>query len=83
MAALGLQTVGTVQQRAERLFLMKHTLLEKLYKKHFTKGTRGAEQNGAVATGQDLESLKDVALMETKMKKLCELLSKTNKAKKL
>lgn len=77
LAALGLKSGGTVQQRAERLFLTKHTPLEKLDKKHFAKGTRSAGQNGSIATGQDFESLKDVAFMETKVKKLCDLLSKT------
>lgn len=76
LAALGLKTGGTIQQRAERLFLTKDTPLEKLDKKHFAKGTRGARQNGSISTGQDFESLKEVALMEAKMKKLCELLSK-------
>ncbi|GLU18354.1 hypothetical protein SLE2022_346600 [Rubroshorea leprosula] len=77
LAALGLKTGGTVQQRAERLFLTKHIPLEKLDKKHFAKGTRGSGQNGAVVAGQDFDSLKDIALMEAKMKKICDLLSET------
>ncbi|GLT35153.1 hypothetical protein SLA2020_096310 [Shorea laevis] len=76
LAALGLKTGGTIQQRADRLFLTKHTPLEKLDKKHFAEGRRGFGQTGAVAAGQDFESLIDIALMETKMMKLCELLSK-------
>ncbi|GLU18350.1 hypothetical protein SLE2022_346560 [Rubroshorea leprosula] len=77
LAALGRKTGGTVQQRAERLFLTKHIPLEKLDKKHFAKGTRGSGQNGAVVAGQDFDSLKDIALMEAKMRKICDLLSET------
>ncbi|KAJ4705844.1 splicing factor 3A subunit 3-like [Melia azedarach] len=78
LAALGLKSGGTVQQRAERLFLTKHTPLEKLDRKHFAKGSRRQEENGAVAPApQEVENLKDVALMETKMIKICDLLSET------
>ncbi|XP_076903746.1 splicing factor SF3a60 homolog [Bidens hawaiensis] len=72
LGALGLKTGGTVQQRAERLFLTKHTPLEKLDKKHFAKGARRPEQNGA--KDQD-DELKQIALMEVKIEKLCEILS--------
>ncbi|MBA0616054.1 hypothetical protein Godav_016139 [Gossypium davidsonii] len=77
LAALGLKTGGTVQQRAERLLLTKHTPLEKLDKKHFAKGSHGPRQNGSTAVSQDINSLKQIALVEAKMKKLCDLLSKT------
>nr|KJB44541.1 hypothetical protein B456_007G258600 [Gossypium raimondii] len=77
LASLGLKTGGTVQQRAERLFLTKHTPLEKLDKKHFAKGSHGPRQNGSTAVSQDINSLKHIALMEAKMKKLSDLLSKT------
>ncbi|PPS12959.1 hypothetical protein GOBAR_AA07680 [Gossypium barbadense] len=77
LASLGLKTGGTVQQRAERLFLTKHTPLEKLDKKHFAKGSLGPRQNGSTAVSQDINSLKHIALMEAKMKKLADLLSKT------
>ncbi|MBA0618640.1 hypothetical protein Godav_027953, partial [Gossypium davidsonii] len=77
LASLGLKTGGTVQQRAERLFLTKHTPLEKLDKKHFAKGSHGPQQNGSTAVSQDINSLKHIALMEAKMKKLSDLLSKT------
>lgn len=76
LATLGLKTGGTVQQRAERLFLTKNTPLEKLDRKHFVKPPRGSEQNGNVPT-QGQEDLKELALMEAKMKRLCELLSET------
>ncbi|PPR98105.1 hypothetical protein GOBAR_AA22568 [Gossypium barbadense] len=76
LAALGLKTGGTVQQRAERLLLTKHTPLEKLDKKHFAKGSHGPRQNGSTAVSQDINSLKQIALVEAKMKKLCDLLSK-------
>ncbi|KHG05921.1 Sf3a3 [Gossypium arboreum] len=77
LAVLGLKTGGTVQQRAERLLLTKHTPLEKLDKKHFAKGSHGPQQNGSTAVSQDINSLKQIALVEAKMKKLCDLLSKT------
>ncbi|PSS33008.1 Splicing factor SF3a60 like [Actinidia chinensis var. chinensis] len=77
LAALGLKTGGTVQQRAERLFLTKHTPLERLDRKHFVKGSRGSEQNGVAAAPQQAESLKEIALLETKIIKLCDLLHET------
>ncbi|CAK8567562.1 unnamed protein product [Lathyrus sativus] len=81
LAALGLKTGGTVQQRAERLFLTKHTPLEKLDKKHFTKGARGLGKSGVAAAPQEgnlkQENLREVALMEAKMNRLCDLLDET------
>ncbi|KAG5050368.1 hypothetical protein JHK85_011471 [Glycine max] len=77
LAALGLKTGGTVQQRAERLFLTKHTPLEKLDKKHFAKGARGVEKNGVAAVSQEDGNSKEIALMEAKMTKLCDLLEET------
>lgn len=54
------------------LFL-QDTPLEKLDKKHFAKGSSRSKQNGVAAT---LDSnLKEVALMEAKVNKLCELLA--------
>ncbi|KAL3653618.1 hypothetical protein CASFOL_003299 [Castilleja foliolosa] len=76
LAALGLKTGGTVQQRAERLFLTKDTPLEKLDRKHFVKGSHGPQQNGRVAV-QSSEDAKEIALIEAKMKKLCDLLNET------
>ncbi|KAG5558822.1 hypothetical protein RHGRI_008699 [Rhododendron griersonianum] len=77
LAALGLKTGGTFQQRAERLFLTKHTPLEQLDRKHFAKGSRGAEQNGFAATPQQAESSKAIAFTEAKIIKLCDLLHET------
>ncbi|PPD92611.1 hypothetical protein GOBAR_DD10446 [Gossypium barbadense] len=57
--------------------LKEHTPLEKLDKKHFAKGSHGPRQNGSTAVSQDINSLKHIALMEAKMKKLSDLLSKT------
>ncbi|KAL3630687.1 hypothetical protein CASFOL_023671 [Castilleja foliolosa] len=76
LAALGLKTGGTAQQRAERLFLTKDTPLEKLDRKYFLKGSRGPQQNGAKAL-QSSEDAKEIALIEAKMKKLCDLLNET------
>ncbi|KAL6509258.1 hypothetical protein OROGR_022568 [Orobanche gracilis] len=77
LAALGLKTGGTVQQRAERLFLTKHTPLEMLDKKHFVKGSRGPKLNGGDVALQLNEDAKGIALMEANMKKLCDLLHET------
>ncbi|KAK9292592.1 hypothetical protein L1049_020566 [Liquidambar formosana] len=77
LAALGLKTGGTLQQRAERLFLTKNTPLEQLDRKHFAKGQRRSEQNGVVAAPQEVENWKEIALLEAKIKKLCELLDET------
>lgn len=77
LAALGLKTGGTVQQRADRLFLTKHIPLEKLDRKHFAKSLRGPEHNGGGMVVQTWEEAKEIALMETKMKKLCDLLDET------
>ncbi|KAM7504862.1 hypothetical protein LguiB_003766 [Lonicera macranthoides] len=77
LAALGLKTGGTVQQRAERLFLTKNTPLDKLDKKHFAKGSRGSQQNGGVAAPQQTDNSTEVALMEVKLEKLCDLLQET------
>ena len=60
------------------IYFMQHTPLEKLDKKHFVKGSCRPEQNGSTAVPQDINSLKHVALMETKIKKLCDLLSKVS-----
>ncbi|XP_021764140.1 splicing factor SF3a60 homolog [Chenopodium quinoa] len=75
LAALGLKTGGTIQQRAERLFLTKNTPLEKLDKKHFAKPQRGSKQNGnGDLQFQKQDDIKELALVEAKMVKLCELL---------
>ncbi|XVF12357.1 hypothetical protein REPUB_Repub08aG0110000 [Reevesia pubescens] len=71
-ALAALKTGGTIQQCAERLFLTKKSWT----KRHFAKGSPIPEQNGSTAVLQDINSLKNVALMEAKMKKLCDLLSK-------
>ncbi|XP_020157876.1 splicing factor SF3a60 homolog isoform X3 [Aegilops tauschii subsp. strangulata] len=74
LTARALKGGGTVQQRAKRLFLLKHTPLEQLDRKHFAKG-------------DDLK--KEIALVEVKMKRLCEILdevivrTKENAEKKL
>ncbi|OWM79634.1 hypothetical protein CDL15_Pgr023046 [Punica granatum] len=77
LGALGLKSGGTVQQRAERLFLTKHTPLEMLDKKHFAKGSRSLEQNGTAVAPEQMDSSKEIALMEAKIKKLCSLLEET------
>ncbi|GJU86309.1 splicing factor SF3a60 [Tanacetum coccineum] len=69
LGALGLKTGGTVQQRAERLFLTKDTPLEKLDKKHFSIGARKPEQKE--------DRSKEIALREVKIKTLCDILSET------
>ncbi|MCL7027487.1 hypothetical protein MKW94_001726, partial [Papaver nudicaule] len=76
LSALGLKSGGTVQQLAERLFLTKHTPVEQLDKKHFVKGSRNVAQNGTGVASQEKE-LKEIALKESKMKRLCEMLNET------
>ncbi|KDP22149.1 hypothetical protein JCGZ_25980 [Jatropha curcas] len=77
LAALGLKTGGTIQQRAERLFLTKHMPLEKLDKKHFAKGFRGSEKTGSVPALKEVDNLKEIALLEAKLRKLCDVLDET------
>uniref|UniRef100_A0A0E0D5Q9 Matrin-type domain-containing protein n=1 Tax=Oryza meridionalis TaxID=40149 RepID=A0A0E0D5Q9_9ORYZ len=90
LAAHGLKSGGTVQQRAERLFLLKHTPLEQLDRKHFAKGSHSSVSN-ATSNGNNFKDnlKKEIALMEVKMRRLCELLdeiivrTKENAEKKL
>ena len=98
---------GTVQQRAERLFLLKvilktlvlcrficfcylftisfeltvdyilqHTPLEQLDRKHFAKVPRTKDGSNTTSNGSNVKDdmKKEIALMEVKMKRLCELL---------
>lgn len=91
LAARGLKSGGTVQQRAERLFLLKHTSLKELDRKHFAKVPHSKDGSTTPSNGNtskdDLK--KEIALMEVKMKRLCELLdeafvrTKENAEKKL
>ncbi|CAO2171029.1 unnamed protein product [Urochloa humidicola] len=91
LAARGLKSGGTIQQRAERLFLLKHTPLEQLDRKHFAKVLRTKDDSDATSNGNNFKDdlKKEIALMEVKMKRLCELLdevfvrTKENAEKKL
>uniref|UniRef100_A0A0D9VY87 Matrin-type domain-containing protein n=1 Tax=Leersia perrieri TaxID=77586 RepID=A0A0D9VY87_9ORYZ len=90
LAARGLKSGGTVQQRAERLFLLKHTPLERLDRKHFAKGSHNSVSNANTNGNNFKDNLKrEIALMEVKMRRLCELLdevivrTKENAEKKL
>ncbi|KAI3705730.1 hypothetical protein L1987_75971 [Smallanthus sonchifolius] len=74
LGALGLKTGGTIQQRAQRLFLTKHTPLEKLDKRHYAKGAPRFKQNGPVASQHQNDDSKRIAFMEIKIEKLCEIL---------
>jgi len=57
---------------------MQHTPLEKLERKHFAKGTRSVEKNRVAAVPQEDENSKEIALMEAKMEKLCDLLEEVS-----
>lgn len=46
-------------------------------RKHFAKGSRGTEQNGIATAPHQAEDSKEIALIETKIVKLCELLQET------
>jgi splicing factor 3A subunit 3 len=91
LAARGLKSGGTVQQRAERLFLLKHTPLEQLDRKHFAKVPRTKDVSNTASDGNNVKDdlKKEIALMEVKMRRLCELLdevfvrTKENAEKKL
>ncbi|KAL9266826.1 Splicing factor SF3a60-like protein, partial [Drosera capensis] len=76
LAALGLKVGGTLKQRAERLFLTKDTPLDKLDRKHFANPRHKVEQNGDLSAPKQ-DNLSEIALIEAKMKKLCELLDET------
>ncbi|XP_062217876.1 splicing factor SF3a60 homolog [Phragmites australis] len=90
LASHGLKSGGTVQQRAERLFLLKHTPLAQLDRKHFAKVSRNSVSN-IPSNGNNFKDdlKKEIALMEVKMRRLCELLdevivrTKENAEKKL
>lgn len=60
------------------IHFVQDTSLEKLDKKHFAKGSRGSEQNGGAPAIKEVENSKEIALMEAKMKKLCDLLSEVS-----
>eukprot|EP01018_Ginkgo_biloba_P003226 Gb_06863 [translate_table: standard] len=77
LGALGLKTGGTVQQRAERLFLTKFTPLDELDRKHFAKGSWPSTKRTDEEISQQVNASKEVALMEVKMQRLCELLHET------
>lgn len=57
---------------------MQHTPLEKLERKHFVKGTRGVEKNRVAPVPQEDGNSKEIALMEAKMEKLCDLLEEVS-----
>ncbi|TVU35501.1 hypothetical protein EJB05_17394 [Eragrostis curvula] len=91
LATRGLKSGGTVQQRAERLFLLKDTPLEQLDRKHFAKVARPSTVSSESSNGNSFKDdvKKEIALLEVKMKRLCELLdevivrTKENAEKKL
>jgi hypothetical protein len=57
---------------------MQDTPLEKLDKKHFAKGARASEENRATAALELDHNSKEIALVEAKMKKLCDLLDEVS-----
>ena len=65
LAALGLKTGGTLQQRAERLWLTKATPLEKLDRKHFAKGLAPARAPEELQRQRNFA--KGIALLEAKV----------------
>lgn len=74
LAALGLKTGGTPQQRAERLLLTKETPLEDLDPKHFAKGAKPFKKKSSEETTSHTEHGREIALSEAKVQKLVELL---------
>ena len=65
LAALGLKTGGTPQQRAERLWLTRSTPLEQLDRKHFAKTSATAKTPEEAQKQRALAS--EAALLETKV----------------
>lgn len=58
---------------------LQNTPLENLDKKHFAKTRRSSGQNGnGDVPSQEQEDIKELALVEAKMKKLCELLGEVS-----
>ena len=52
---------------------VQHTPLEKLDRKHFAKGQRTQENNSSATLHQN-GLMKEIAFLESKMQKMCELL---------
>eukprot|EP00270_Netrium_digitus_P016460 TRINITY_DN590_c0_g2_i1.p1 TRINITY_DN590_c0_g2~~TRINITY_DN590_c0_g2_i1.p1 ORF type:complete len:522 (+),score=201.36 TRINITY_DN590_c0_g2_i1:63-1628(+) len=77
LAALGLKTGGTPQQRAERLLLTKNTPLEDLGIKYFAKGVVPPRRRGEAEAAAEQRHAKEVALVEAKLQRMCELLQET------
>lgn len=57
----------------------QNTPLEKLDRKHFAKGSRKPEQNGVVVAPQ-VGNVKEIALLEAKIRRLCDLLDEVGDA---
>ncbi|GJM93552.1 hypothetical protein PR202_ga10116 [Eleusine coracana subsp. coracana] len=79
LASRGLKSGGTVQQRAERLFLLKNTPLEQLDRKHFAKAPRNPNVSNESSNDNNFkDDMKwETALLEAKMKRLSELLDES------
>ncbi|BBN09520.1 splicing factor 3A subunit 3 [Marchantia polymorpha subsp. ruderalis] len=75
LASLGLKSGGTARQRAERLFLTKSTPLDELDRKHFAKGYQPAQKKTEQEIAQQMQISREVALAESQMQRLCELLN--------
>ena len=67
LQALGLKSGGTLRQRAERLFLTKHTPLDKLDPKHFARGAAPAAALEPQRAAAAQQASKEAALAETKV----------------
>ncbi|GJP36528.1 hypothetical protein CLOM_g21027 [Closterium sp. NIES-68] len=90
LGALGLKTGGTPRERAERLLMAKTTRFEDIHPKHFAKafappkrkGGKSSTANGASGGGGgggggssgSGSVAREVALVEAKVQRLCELL---------
>lgn len=69
LVACGLKCGGTLTQRAQRLFLLKKTRLDKMDRKHFPKGSLGSRKD---------DFKRENALAEVKIKRLCEILDEVS-----
>lgn len=74
LASLGLKCGGTPRERAQRLFQLKGKTLDQIDRKLFAKGAPTPAANPEEESKQQAAA-KEVALMETKVVRVCDLLA--------
>lgn len=61
-------------------FSVKTLPIEELDRKHFAKGYQPAQRHTEEEAAQQVQQMKEVALAETQLQRLCELLKEVRKA---